>query len=110
MKKAQKFLAIILSAVIVLSSAVTAGAVQADIQTKSILSSTDKQTPTPCGEVEDDSGSCGENATYTFDSGTGTLTISGTGNMTYWENSNSVPWSGCSSLFNKLIANLCFQT
>ncbi|MGN0606413.1 MAG: leucine-rich repeat protein [Oscillospiraceae bacterium] len=43
--------------------------------------------------VSDDSGSCGENCTYTFDSATGTLTISGSGDMYNYDNdSNKAPW------------------
>ena len=38
-----------------------------------------------------DSGSCGDNLTYTLDSD-GTLTISGTGDMTYLRYSSDVPW------------------
>ena len=37
-------------------------------------------------------GSCGENVIYTFDSGTGTLTISGTGPMTDYSDMISEPW------------------
>ena len=40
----------------------------------------------------DDSGSCGENVTYSFVSSTGTLTISGTGAMKDYNTSNSAPW------------------
>ncbi|HAG13569.1 MAG TPA: hypothetical protein DCG49_06870, partial [Ruminococcus sp.] len=38
-----------------------------------------------------DSGTCGENLTWTLDDA-GTLTISGTGEMTNWRSSNSMPW------------------
>ncbi|MGN0606746.1 MAG: leucine-rich repeat protein [Oscillospiraceae bacterium] len=41
--------------------------------------------------VSDDSGSCGANCTYKFDSSTGTLTISGSGNM-YIYGYNNVNW------------------
>ncbi|MBQ8981070.1 MAG: leucine-rich repeat protein, partial [Eubacterium sp.] len=44
------------------------------------------------------SGSCGENATYSFDSGTGTLTISGTGEMTTYSSSSQSPFSNHSEI------------
>ena len=44
-------------------------------------------------EVSDDSGSCGENVTYVFDSVTGTLTIRGSGAMKGYSSSNNLaPW------------------
>ena len=46
----------------------------------------------PIAASADDSGSCGENVTYTFVEATGTLTISGTGAMTDYTNSSSRPW------------------
>lgn len=48
-----------------------------------------------CSAAEDSeltTGKCGDNLTYSFDSSTGTLTISGKGNMTDWETVMSVPW------------------
>ncbi len=54
----------------------------------------------------DSSGSCGENVTYTFDSSTGTLTISGTGAMTNYTYSNSScnsPFYNQSSIENVVI-------
>ena len=48
-------------------------------------------------------GSCGENATYSFDSSTGTLTISGTGTMTDY-NSDS-PFQNNSSIKSVIIEN-----
>ncbi|MGN0606860.1 MAG: leucine-rich repeat domain-containing protein, partial [Oscillospiraceae bacterium] len=40
----------------------------------------------------DDSGSCGENCTWSFDETTGTLTISGTGDMEYYNSLSDIPW------------------
>jgi len=40
-----------------------------------------------------DSGTCGENLKWTFDRGTGTLTISGTGAMADYAQTGSGPWS-----------------
>ena len=41
--------------------------------------------------ASDDSGSCGHNVTYVFDSSTGTLTISGSGDMSSYS-SGGAPW------------------
>ncbi|MCC8068895.1 MAG: leucine-rich repeat protein [Ruminococcus sp.] len=38
------------------------------------------------------SGSCGEKSTYSFDTTTGTLTISGSGDMESYSSSSDVPW------------------
>ena len=46
----------------------------------------------PIAASADESGSCGENVTYTFVEATGTLTISGTGAMTDYTSSSSAPW------------------
>ena len=43
-------------------------------------------------------GSCGENATSSFDSGTGTLTISGTGDMTTYASSSQSPFCNHSEI------------
>jgi len=51
-----------------------------------------------------DSGSCGENVTYSFVSSTGTLTISGTGAMNDYSYSN-VPWRTYSSDIKKVVIN-----
>lgn len=42
----------------------------------------------------DDSGTCGENLTWTYVEATQTLTISGTGEMTNFPSSGRVPWYG----------------
>ncbi len=42
--------------------------------------------------LADDSGSCGDNVTYTFNSATGVLSISGTGMMTDYQSKSYVPW------------------
>lgn len=47
----------------------------------------------------DNSGTCGENLTYTYQEATGTLSISGTGAMTDFTSYNARPWhSYCSSI------------
>ena len=53
----------------------------------------------------DTTGSCGENATYSFDSSTGTLTISGTGNMTNDSVSSDVPWDSFRNDIKKVVIN-----
>ena len=47
--------------------------------------------------ASDDSGSCGDNVTYVFDSSTGTLTISGSGDMYSYSSSGNAPWYPYSS-------------
>ena len=53
----------------------------------------------------DDSGSCGENVTYTFDAASGTLTISGTGDMAdYWDSAASkAPWYSSRAQIQKIV-------
>jgi len=46
----------------------------------------------PMLAMADDSGSCGDNVTYTFVSSTGTLTIQGSGRMTDYYYSLDIPW------------------
>ncbi len=41
----------------------------------------------------DDSGSCGTNLTWSYNSSTGALTITGTGAMADWEGANDRPWN-----------------
>lgn len=50
-----------------------------------------------------DSGSCGDNLTWTLDDN-GTLTISGTGSMTNYNSSDSSPWYNNSNV-KKVIIN-----
>ena len=42
--------------------------------------------------AETKTGKCGDNLTYTLDTGTGVLEISGTGTMKKWLDSDKVPW------------------
>ena len=44
--------------------------------------------------LADESGSCGDNVTYSFNSATGMLTISGTGPMTEFSSANPSPFKG----------------
>ena len=53
----------------------------------------------------DTTGSCGDNVTYSFDSSTGTLTISGTGNMTTYESFDNAPWYLFREDIKKVIIN-----
>ena len=46
----------------------------------------------PVAASADANGTCGENLTWTFESATGTLTISGTGQMAKYGLSNPAPW------------------
>ena len=78
----KKILAAVLSAAMCLS-ALTVNAVSAI------------KTDAPSGIVSelktDDSGPCGESATWTFSNGT--LTVTGTGKMTNWQMVENVRWS-----------------
>ena len=48
-----------------------------------------------CGAaLADESGTCGSNLTWTFNSSTGELTISGRGDMTSYMGSSEAPWDG----------------
>ena len=51
----------------------------------------------------DDSGSCGDNLTWTFVESTGTLTISGSGEMAYYYSSNDIPWANYKENIKKVI-------
>ena len=53
----------------------------------------------------DDSGSCGENVTYSFVESTGTLTISGTGGMPNYADASKRPWDAYSSSIKKVVIN-----
>ena len=46
----------------------------------------------PMVAMADDSGSCGTNVTYTYESSTNTLTIQGSGTMTDYSYDDDVPW------------------
>ena len=46
----------------------------------------------PMMAIADDSGSCGDNVTYTYNSTTKTLTIQGSGAMEDYSSYSSVPW------------------
>ncbi len=49
------------------------------------------------------SGSCGDNLTWSLDTGSGVLTISGSGDMTDFSSSSSVPWSEYRSLIKEVV-------
>lgn len=57
----------------------------------------------PMVAMADDSGSCGENVTYTFVEETGTLTISGSGAMTDYNYSVNAPWLAYSSQISYIV-------
>ncbi|MCQ2455427.1 MAG: leucine-rich repeat protein [Clostridia bacterium] len=48
-------------------------------------------------------GTCGENMTYSLDTGTGILSIRGTGTMTNYSTSNQAPWYNSKDLIKKII-------
>lgn len=54
-------------------------------------------------DVQDASGTCGENLTWTFKAETGEFTISGTGRMTDFQGSGEVPWFHTYGLYFKTI-------
>ena len=51
----------------------------------------------------DDSGTCGENLTWTYVENTGTLTISGNGDMYNYSSTHSSPWYSYVMNINNLI-------
>ena len=51
----------------------------------------------------DDSGTCGNNLTWFFNSETSTLTIHGTGEMTNYCNASDSPWSAYSSAISEIV-------
>ncbi len=53
----------------------------------------------------DDSGSCGENVTYSFVESTGTLTISGTGDMYSYSDVSNRPWHNYRYHIKKVVIN-----
>ena len=53
--------------------------------------------------ASDDSGSCGHNVTYVFDSSTGTLTISGSGDMHSYSFTIDAPWYTYRSYVKKVV-------
>ena len=55
--------------------------------------------------AETDSGTCGSDLTWTFDTETGTLTIEGTGRMSYYSGKNYVPWNS----YRAQITNVIFS-
>ena len=58
----------------------------------------------PLSHAASSSGSCGENATWSFDEKAGILTISGTGPMTdYDEDTNDTPWRYKTFYINKIV-------
>ena len=57
------------------------------------------------GEDELTSGSCGENVTYSFNSSTGTLTVSGTGEMTDFNADNRSPFQNNIQITTLIVQN-----
>ena len=57
----------------------------------------------PMAAYADDSGSCGDNLTWTFVESTGTLTISGSGEMAYYYSFNYIPWANYKENIKKVI-------
>ena len=57
----------------------------------------------PMAAYADDSGSCGDNLTWTFVESTGTLTISGSGAMTDFANNRAIPWYAYINSIEKVI-------
>lgn len=55
------------------------------------------------GAHADDSGSCGDNLTWTFVESTGTLTISGSGYMSNYSSFNYIPWANYKENIKKVI-------
>lgn len=53
----------------------------------------------------DDSGTCGNNATYTYNANTHTLTISGTGNMHNYMGENTRPWQSYANDISSVVIN-----
>ena len=57
----------------------------------------------PFAALADDNGTCGDNATWTFESATGTLTISGTGEVASYSGESDVPWNDLRSSITSVI-------
>lgn len=78
----------------------TALEVPAQEQTSEALALEEPAAEEPAPLAEN---SCGENATWSFDQSTGTLTISGTGDMDDWTFDNKAPWNQYSSAIRKVV-------
>ena len=57
----------------------------------------------PIVAIADESGTCGENLTWTYVDATQTLTISGRGAMDDYWNTNNIPWYSFSKYILKII-------
>ena len=80
----KRAMAVVLTAVMLLTAAPLSGYVGLDIDFGWLDFSTKASALT--------SGSCGDNVKYKFNNSTGLLTISGTGAMYNWSSSTNAPW------------------
>ena len=80
----KKSVSILLAAVMLFGAAPLAGFVGIELPELNLFAAK--------AEAATDSGTCGDNLTWTFDEVSGELAISGTGDMTDWSSGSAVPW------------------